>query len=133
MDQLMTSLPWLRHCLEVDKQENNVTIVCDDAGRSMDLLSRDAPLLKWNLRDFASRAILAGLQERVTPDSEGSCDRKDLVGFTTVIDKHATLALAASSQGCGVDAQTDQIRAPGHPFRISDVFRSPACGQTYPE
>ena len=42
--------------LEISAVENNVNLICDDAGRSMDLLSEDLPLLKWNLRDFATRA-----------------------------------------------------------------------------
>ena len=50
------------HCrLDVSRNKNEVSLISDDAGRSIDLLPQDLPLLKWNLRDFATRSILAGL------------------------------------------------------------------------
>ena len=81
--------------LELPPGENDVLLINDEAGRSIQLLSTDLPLFKWNLRDFASRAILSQLVDRLIPNEEGKSQRKDLLGITTVIDKHATLALTA--------------------------------------
>ena len=39
--------------IQLDDDKNSFAIVCDDARRSIDLLSPDLPLVKWNLRDFA--------------------------------------------------------------------------------
>ena len=90
--------------IELAKTENEVSLVNDDAGRSISLFSSNTPLLKWNLRDFATRHILGHLRRRIGPDDEGNYGRKDLVGITSVIDRHATLALTASPSGCGVDS-----------------------------
>ena len=94
--------------LEISDHENDVTIVCDDAGRGISLLSKDLPLLRWNLRDFATRSILAGLVARVAPDADGHSERKDLVGITSVVDRHATLALTIRPCDCGVDTQSSE-------------------------
>ena len=50
--------------IHLEKNTNEISLSCEEAGRSIDLLTPDTPLLKWNLRDFASRAILGGLKER---------------------------------------------------------------------
>ena len=90
--------------VELAKNGNDVSLVSDDAGRSISLLSSNTPLVKWNLRDFATRQILNQLQQRIMPDQDGKYGRKDLVGITSVIDRHATLALSSSPSGCGVDS-----------------------------
>ena len=72
--------------IELAKTENEVSLVNDDAGRSISLFSSNTPLVKWNLRDFATRHILGHLRRRIGPDDEGNYGRKDLVGITSVID-----------------------------------------------
>ena len=88
----------------VSNDRNEVALVSCDAGRTINLLTDDGPLLRWNLRDFASRSILKGRVQRIIPDGEGNCQRKDVQGITTVIDRHATLGLVSCPGGCDVDA-----------------------------
>ena len=127
--------------VEVPERRDEITIVCGDAGRSVDLLSDDLPLVRWNLRDFASRFILGQLVQRVDPGSANGGDRKDLVGITSVIDKHATMALFTNPMNCGIDAQRARfslrILLSGSPMFLdrlcaagittSDMCTHPAC------
>ena len=89
---------------------NEVLLVCEQSGRAINLLTDDLALLKWNLRDFASRAILQQLILRVDPKLEGGPERKDMVGISAVLDKNATLYLASRPHKCECNEDTHHVR-----------------------